>query len=334
MIAAVPHLLGFHPENSLILITLRGEGAADVGPTMRIDLPPPRNRHAVTEQFVAVVRRQNASAAVLIVIGGGGADPPDDVPHSDLIAALDSALGAAGVPVMHAAWAESTAAGAAWCCYHESGCGGALPDPKETVLAAANAVEGSVTFANREELAALVRLDDDRPAMNRRSNELEQAAWQVEQAGGRMSRAAARQALLRVHDAVAAANVGDVVLGDDEVVRLAAALSDSRVRDACLATAGGEHAAAAERLWLALTRSTPPPERAQPATLLAFSAYLRGDGALASIALEQAEAAMPGHRLAGLLRHSLDFGLPPGRLTVIVADAAADAEALLGGPTG
>ena len=63
-------------------------------------------------------------------------------------------------------------------------------------------------------------------------------------------------------------------------------------------------------------------ERAEPASLLAFYTYLRGDGVLTGIALEQAEKADPGHRLTVLLRESLQSGLPPRHLLKACTRAA------------
>ncbi|HEY0637743.1 MAG TPA: DUF4192 domain-containing protein, partial [Pseudonocardiaceae bacterium] len=122
---------------------------------------------------------------------------------------------------------------------------------------------------------------------------------------------------------------GRLPAGDDEVVRLAVALTDPVVRDRSMKLCLGETADAAERLWQALTRLTPAPEVAEPATLAAVSAYLRGDGALAGIALERAEEAWPGHNLSTLLRFVLAQGVPPSRLSEFLADAVRDAELTL-----
>ncbi len=73
----------------------------------------------------------------------------------------------------------------------------------------------------------------------------------------------------------------------------------------------GEHAQAAENLWITLVRKAPAPELAEVATLLAVSTYVRGEGALAHIAIERALDADPAHTLADLIRHTLDSGIPP-----------------------
>jgi hypothetical protein len=238
------------------------------------------------------------------------------------------ALAAAGITLLHAVWTADTGGGARWWCYDELECCGDVPDPGCSALAAATTAAGVVTFASRAELAALLAPDDD-GALRRRSEQLSSAAAAAESDCG-LDGVAAQRDFLAVREAVRDIQAGRLALDDNLVVRLAIALSDHRVRDACLATAIGEQAAAAEQLWLALTKATPPPERAEPATLLAFAAYLRGDGALAGMALEHAEHAHPGHRLAGLLRRALDAGLSPPRLSVLVTDAAADAAQLLG----
>jgi hypothetical protein len=138
-----------------------------------------------------------------------------------------------------------------------------------------------------------------------------------------MSARAVGQRLAQLTELYRAAAAGDPELSDGIVAEVASALCDHRVRDSCLPWCIGSGAAAAERLWLALVRATPAPERAEPAALLALTAYLRGDGALASVALEAALHACPHHSLSGLLRAALDGGLPPELLRDVARDAAA-----------
>ena len=48
-----------------------------------------------------------------------------------------------------------------------------------------------------------------------------------------------------------------------------------------------------------------------PASLLAFTAWQAGDGALANIAIDRALAADPAYSMALLLRDIMDAGVPP-----------------------
>jgi uncharacterized protein YecT (DUF1311 family) len=63
--------------------------------------------------------------------------------------------------------------------------------------------------------------------------------------------------------------------------------------------------------------------------LLAHSALIRGDGALAGIALDRAQRAWPGHRLSAMIRSALDAGLGPDQLRDWFVDGSQRATELL-----
>jgi hypothetical protein len=116
-----------------------------------------------------------------------------------------------------------------------------------------------------------------------------------------------------VEDAMAAAaRVADgQPLSDAELAKLGCALADVQVRDTLYALAVGENADEAESLWALLSRRLPEPWRVEALVLLAFSAYVRGDGPLAGVSLEAALRCEPGHRMAGMLDTALQSGLRP-----------------------
>lgn len=103
-------------------------------------------------------------------------------------------------------------------------------------------------------------------------------------------------------------------LDDERVVALTRALQSPAVREAAIAACTGSRTDAAAALWAALTRGTPDPEAAEPAALLALIGLLQGDGALANVALQRAEAAWPGHRFTATLRGLAAIGIRPGEL--------------------
>jgi hypothetical protein len=103
-------------------------------------------------------------------------------------------------------------------------------------------------------------------------------------------------------------------LNDQRVVALTRALQIPVVRDAAVAACVGSRPAAAAALWAAMARGTPDPEAAAPAALLALTALLQGDGALANVALERAGAAWPGHHLTETLRGLAAAGIHPSEL--------------------
>jgi hypothetical protein len=65
------------------------------------------------------------------------------------------------------------------------------------------------------------------------------------------------------------------------------------------------------RLWTDVVRRATPAYLPAPASLLAFTAWQSGEGALANIAIDRALAADPGYSLAQLLRDIMDAGVPP-----------------------
>jgi hypothetical protein len=111
---------------------------------------------------------------------------------------------------------------------------------------------------------------------------------------------------------------------DEDLARVAWGLRDLRVRDRALGFALGPSAGAAEVLWTEGTRRLPEPLDAAPATLLAVSAWLRGDGAMARIALDRALDSQPDYALADLLSRAMDAGLSPRDLRAMVAGTQAE----------
>ncbi len=313
LIAAVPHLLGFHPHDSLVVLALHERR---LGLTMRADLIDADQASLLAEQLLGPIARQQPTGVALVVIGGCPT-PEGDLPHRALIDAVDDVLTDAGVPVVHASWTAETVRGAPWRCYDDPLCAGTVADPAISPLAAATVAAGAVTFSSREEMAELLA-GEDPAALQRRAMLLDAA-----DADHPMNARLVTQRLAHLRQLHRSAAAGNLVMTDSLVAEVASALCDHRVRDACLSWCTGSGAVAAERLWLALVRATPAPERAEPAALLALTAYLRGDGALAGVALDAALQACPDHSLSGLLRAALDAGLPPELLRSIAADAAA-----------
>ncbi|MFR9729241.1 DUF4192 domain-containing protein [Saccharopolyspora sp. MS10] len=336
VLAAVPHLLGFTPSDSLVLLGLHATGDAGAfGLTLRMDLPPPEHRRALTEYLsTGPPVRRGITGAIVVLVGTGPGDPrPQEedaaeegqLPQPELVAMLREGFAEAGIDVLHELWAPRIEAGARWRCYDDPACRGRIPDPKRTVLGAAMAASGSVTFDSREELQRLVAPESERI----------RARWAARLAAMIEDGEQARREGGGVHRDVEVALAGirrtaaGEALTEDDQLRILLALSDHRVRDLCLGLAAGEWARPAEQLWLSLVRKAPEPEVAEVAALLAFSAYLRGEGAMASVALERVESSRPEHVLGCLLRRALDSGISPTEIAEIAKDTMTDARLMI-----
>src|SRR4051812_27180318 len=68
LIAAVPHLLGFHPQESIVAVGLSG-APPQVRLCVRADLPPPDEESATISGVADHLRRAGSDSAVLLVYG-------------------------------------------------------------------------------------------------------------------------------------------------------------------------------------------------------------------------------------------------------------------------
>ncbi|XVV06711.1 DUF4192 domain-containing protein [Actinosynnema sp. CA-248983] len=318
LIAAIPHLIGFRPTCALILIALyRG----NIVLTTWYDLSTaPTSERGLATAISATARHLGGAAFFACIV-----DDPDRANtrgrrllHRQLIitfATQNQDIDLFGV--------SDLTAGARWFeyslpDYHN----GTLPDPDASPVALA-AARGHVVYPSYEALAATLE-PDDVDDLTRRANLIDgilndaTAQWPGDKGETRRMLAVVRRHVDQAADRVDP-------LTDGEIAELAIALSDLEVRDTALTFVLGEHAADAERLWTELTRKAPAPERAEPAALLAISAYIRGNATLAKLALRQAETAQPGHRLTNIIRTMITAGMPPQKVRQGVEKAAVPA---------
>jgi hypothetical protein len=322
LVVAVPALIGFRPRDSLVAVGVRSPDSTVVC-TLRVDLADVAGSVAARRHIARVLANQGCDELFLVVVGGRRSR--QGPPRRRLVCALRDECATIGLPVRAAVWAAEVALGARWACYGECGCDGALPDPACSSVTAATVASGRVVYGDRAELERLVAPGDAR-ASARRASLLERRLNEAERIGKPPADASACAALVERWLGEAAA--GPPRLADDDVVALCLALADPVIRDFALGFALGPRAAAAERLWLALVTAAPDPEAAEAAVLLAHCALMRGDGALACVALRRAQQAWPGHRLSTLFQAALDSGANPAELRAWFLDGRHPVERL------
>jgi hypothetical protein len=248
------------------------------------------------------------------------------LPHRDLVHDHVTALAVLGLPVADALLVR----GGRWWSYDcpMTCCGpdGGAPLPEVGELAAASIAGGVVVEPDRAALAGRIA-PLGTGAMAAMAAETERAGIRLTRASPADRARAAARSWQAVRGAVRRCRPGGASaarpLPDRDVARVLWALADVRVRDRALGLALGPDAAAAEVLWTECTRRAPTPLGAAPATLLAVSAWLRGDGAMANVALERALAHRPDYSLADLLAQGLAACLPPADLRVMIGAAVA-----------
>jgi len=328
LIAAVPHLIGFPPEESLVLVGLCGPQSR-LGLTMRADLPPDEPDRvpdvAELEPLAQALHSDGASECLAMIM----TETPDRdglSPYLDLVANLDEALSMRNVEASDIVLVRS-GTWRSYLCVDPQCCpaqGSVLPSPSGE-LAAYAAYSGAVVRDSRAALVALLAPDGAAVAATERA--LDHVCAEMAQASASGASEAYRERIELVIDrrirSLAAGHAGTLTHRD--VARISVALIDRQLRDRVAGHCLTDSAAAAESLWIDLVRRLPSPLDAAPATLLALSSWARGDGAMANVALERALDSDRHYSLAQLVRTALDHALPPGTVREMLTHPAARA---------
>jgi len=321
LIAALPAFLGFYPEDSVVLVSLSplpdtSPNGVGIGVVLRCDLERCLDP-AFTELGTAarVCSERNARQVVVVLIDSQS--QPADVAgtagrgeaYRQFLIRLDRALVQAGTEVA-AAWVTTTVqAGAPWWSLLDI-VRGIVPDPTASPLTLAIAsASGRPIYRSRAHVDAALERDEVLAAQVR-THLLDAADRPARAGGGNNSHTAIRASVELVLSCVDAAEP----LTPARLAEVAVAVGISGVPGCLMGLSRTIAAASAHRLWTELTRALPDPQRAEAAVLLAFSAYLTGDGALAVSAIGVALRLNPDHQIARMLETAFSIGLPPEQL--------------------
>ncbi|SIJ06185.1 Uncharacterised protein [Mycobacteroides abscessus subsp. abscessus] len=297
LVEAVPALIGYVPVKSVILVLL-DEHQLPVA-VMGVSVAAAGE---LLGHLAQAAGRQGAVSGAVVVVDSDA----DDSSHIGLVADLDAALAREGVRIFDAVIVDRIAAGGRWHCADGCGRSGALNDPAASPLAVEMVLRGRSIYASRDELLALVAVDESRTAS-------------FDAAVRRIVPVDANKAV-SVAVKAAQALAGGNQVSEETLAAIAASLDYGEVRDRLLALGVTQFADTAALLWAALARVATGRFRAGALALMGGAAYLRGDGPLASVALDAALDEVPQHRLSTLLRICLDEGIPPDKLRTMLGE--------------
>lgn len=310
ILAAVPYMLGFQPENSLVLVAFHGKRVIFQA---RVDLPPADGIDGTATYLAEVTVRNRPRGKAAERAGPGGVVLVGYGSEAEIIPLADAVLGELrrrGIPTVDILRVDNGRYWSLRC--QDPSCrppDGVPFDPGTTEYAAAATFAGRVVHPDRAALAATIEPVTG-PGIE---PEIARALERIGRLSGgqRGLKAAARAAVRQAFERYM--NGGR--LDDDEVAWLAVLLADVLVRDETWARiVSGPTVSGHEEIWRDVIRRVPLRYVPAPATLLALVAWRTGDGVLADLAAERALAADPSYRLAGLLLHALRNGLPPSTL--------------------
>jgi hypothetical protein len=328
LLAVIPHLLGFIPQASLVVIGT-GPPRDRLRVTLRYDLPDPPGVGAVADiaaHAVGVLSSQRLTAAVAVGYG------PETL-VTPLADAFRGALPRAGIELR-----EFLRVGDlrywSYVCRDEACCPAAgVPLDPDLHSSSALARAEVPVLADRAAVAARVAPLDGiaaesmRQATRRAEQHIAQLLAKVHKSGrlGAARHMIAAEGLAAVGAMIARYRDGGRFATDDEIARITVALRDLRVRDDAWARMDPDRCGAHRRLWIDVVRRAQPGYVAAPAALLAFVAWQSGDGALANVALDRALADDPRYSMGLLLRQVITAGAPPSlaRLPMTPEEVAA-----------
>ena len=291
LLAVLPFLLGFHPEESVVTVLVRG---GRVALTARVDLPSLTQTRQLGRELAALADRQRADELVLVTYSAR----PE--PARTVLTRLVETL---GEPVSDAVYVDGQRW---WSLLCTEGCCPAEGRPYEIgshPLAAEAVLAGLPVRATRAELQA--SLDGPDPAEHAR---LERRSQAVLAELGRLTPVAAAELM---ETTVRTAVLGAVDLDETGRLRLAALVTNLRVRDRAWALIDREAVDQHLRLWSAVVQSAPPSLAAAPLCLLGLAGWIGGDGALLNCCAERVARIDPTYSLGGLLADISARAVPP-----------------------
>lgn len=314
LIAAVPYLLGFHPDNSLVLL---GVDTAEMRArfTGRCDLARPGgDPQPAAAWLTAPLRREGCDGALIAAFGSPDRTDP-------MVAQVGRFLDDDGIELREALRVDQ---GRYWS--YLCPAPAYLPDdgmPYNTdssPVPAAAVAAGLTAYPSRAALAATIapvrgeaRLRMRAATQRAEARCVQYYAERSDQERPAVTRALRREGARHVHSVLAHALTGEQLIPPDDLAWLGLMLMSLRVRDEAWVRIDHESAHAHVRLWGHVLRHVEPDYVPAPGALLAFSAWLTGDGALANLALDRVEEVEPTYSMAGLLRQLITQAVPPHR---------------------
>lgn len=339
---ALPYMMGFHPNDSIVLVALHGNRGR-FGGRLRLGIPrAPREWLPVAEQLAECLiegseRRGSRPDGIVVFLCQDPAEGETGRRVMErlrpLAQRLRTACGAFQVPVYEALCISD---GRFWsyCCPDARCCpseGNALALPGTSVMAAATAYAGIQVRGSLREM-------EDRlapwttPAAAEQEEALDTASAalvpRILDDAGREQVAAetlalARRLMKRIAQMPRAADRTGSDAADDRIISHAEAatvilgIQDRDTRDRAAAWMEGPDAGAVLRLWRALSRRCVGPyseHAAAPLTLAGWVAWSTGDEPGARVALGLALRADSEYVFARLLHQACNEGLDPETL--------------------
>ena len=301
LLAAVPFLIGYHPTDSLVLISVKSDS---LEMAMRIDFPknPPEGSYQL---LASHLKRDNSEGALIVAYEPANSLAGPEVLHNvaDAVASLDIPIRELML-VRNNHW-RSLLCNDDKCCPPE---GNQIEEFVNSRIAAEQVASGKVLpFSDSEGLTHSISATILAKDIN----------WNAQVVGFRVDPDANNLNELQRDGAESILLLADFYSQNgfckdyDLMARVLGRLSDIQVRDFALGCHTDQTINSYWAMWRDLLRIAPPKFVAPVASVFASIAYENGEGALAHRALDRAIEDDPEYSLARLLRRIFSSGWPP-----------------------
>ena len=301
LLAAIPFLIGYHPQDSLVLVALKDEA---VGMAMRVDMPVGVSAEGY-DLLASHFLRDGADGAFIVAYVGEGTVDPENV-----LINTSAALVRAGIDIKESLIVcnnrfRSMICSDPTCCPPE---GSAIPDLGSSRIAAEHVIAGHpMPFENVDGLVqSIAALPSSFESVW--ADEV-QAFWVS--SDSEEIQELQRDGATAIIDLVGEYREGRGAEDRELAARVIGRLSDIQVRDFALGSHTDESADYYWAMWRDLLRIAPRGFVAPIACLFAAMAYERGEGALAHKGLDRGLGDDDQYSLAHLLRRVFTAGWPP-----------------------
>ena len=302
LLALIPYLIGFHPEESLVAVFVRSGRVILTG---RLDLSSDANAEELAEFIDALAKREEAEALALVAYSAAS------LPTNRLLTQLMDRLVEQELTdvlyVGHGRWWSLTCADD--CCP----LAGTPLDLTCHPLAATAVLAGLGTRTSRRELEESVNgpVRDELPRLDAVVESLLAERAELDDSGN-----AARLLASMIDKVLADQNI----LDEETCLLLGLLVRDVHLRDLAWALLTPTNADDHVRLWSAVVAHVPPTLAAAPLCLLGMAAWVVGAGALLNCCCERLTRVDPDYSMGRVLAEISEQAIPPRRWQEIGRD--------------
>lgn len=310
LITAIPFLIGFHPTNSIVLISVK-DGA--IGLAMRIDLPDRLMSEEIDLLAHHFLRDQSEAALLVAYI------PEDRDDGDSILISLGAGLIRNGVDIQESIVVQSNRYRSIIC--RDQNCcppsGKEMPEINASEIAAEHVIAGiPMPF---EDISQLIETLSPDPASLALSWASEVSSFSIDEDDKNVD-ALRRDGVETMDLLLDDFRMGYGITNRTLVARMIGRMSDLQVRDYAMGVHSEDTYDIYFTMWREVLRLAPIGFVAPIACIVAAMAYEGGDGAMAQKALDRALGDDEHYQLAALLRRVFNAGWPPESFAAMRAE--------------